>query len=156
MNTANKPHDARPKFWETIPLEDLSKPEWEALCDNCGRCCLLKIEDEDTQEIEFTNIACRLFDGVNCNCGQYALRKQMVKDCVVLTPENIERHAYWMPTTCAYRLLFEGKPLFDWHPLISGNPETVHEAGISMRYKTLAEYEINQDDLELYVIEEIT
>jgi uncharacterized protein len=156
MSTSKHPSDTRPKFWEKIPLSDLSKPEWEALCDNCGRCCLLKLEDPDTAEIEFTNISCRLFDGAECNCSQYALRKQLVKDCVVLTPENIERHAYWMPSTCAYRLLFEDKPLFDWHPLISGDPETVHEAGISMRFKTLAEYEINDDDLELYVIEEIT
>jgi len=156
MNNSTKTDETRPKFWESHPLVDLNKSEWEALCDNCGRCCLLKIEDEDTQEIEFTNIACRLFDGVNCNCGQYALRKQMVKDCVVLTPENIERHAYWMPITCAYRLLFEEKPLFDWHPLISGDQDTVHEAGISMRFKTLAEYEIDQDNLELYVIEGIS
>jgi uncharacterized protein len=156
MSAQNQPPDTRHKFWENIPLSDLTKPEWEALCDNCGRCCLLKLEDPDTAEIEFTNISCRLFDGVECKCSQYALRKQLVKDCVVLTPENIERHAYWMPSTCAYRLLYEGKPLFDWHPLVSGDPDTVHEAGISMRFKTLAEYEINDDDLELYVIEEIT
>jgi uncharacterized protein len=156
MTTANESNEHRPKFWETVPLDDMTKPEWESLCDSCGRCCLLKLEDEDTQQIEFTNISCRLFDGTNCNCGQYALRKQLVKDCVVLTPENIERHAYWMPSTCAYRLLFEGKPLYEWHPLVSGDVESVHEAGISMRYKTLAEFEIDQDDLELYVIEEIT
>ncbi|NOX74892.1 MAG: YcgN family cysteine cluster protein [Alphaproteobacteria bacterium] len=156
MNALQNNGELRHKFWEKIPLTDLAKPEWEALCDNCGRCCLLKLEDPDTAEIDFTNIACRLFDGTECHCSQYALRKQLVKDCVVLTPENIERHAYWMPITCAYRLLFEGKPLHDWHPLISGDPDSVHEAGISMRYKTLAEYEINDDDLELYVIEEIS
>lgn len=156
MNTLQNNGELRHRFWEKIPLTDLAKPEWEALCDNCGRCCLLKLEDPDTAEIDFTNIACRLFDGAECRCSQYALRKQLVKDCVVLTPENIERHAYWMPSTCAYRLLFEGKPLHDWHPLISGDPETVHEIGISMRYKTLAEYEIDTDDLEFYVIEEIT
>lgn len=156
MSKPSAPSSLRPKFWEEIPLVDLNKPEWEALCDGCGRCCLLKLEDADTQEIEFTNIACRLFDSETSGCGQYALRKQMVKDCVVLSPENIERHAYWMPSTCAYRLLFEGKPLFDWHPLVSNDAETVHISGISMRQKVVAEYEINQDDLEDYIIPEIT
>lgn len=142
----------RPKFWETQPLEDMTKPEWEALCDGCGRCCLLKLEDADTQEVEFTNVACRLFDGQTSRCGQYALRKQLVKDCVVLTPENIERIAYWMPATCAYRLLFEGKPLYDWHPLVSGDLDSTRDAGMSMHDKVLAEYEIDEDDLENYII----
>ena len=103
-----------------------------------------------------TNISCRLFDGETSQCGQYALRKQLVKDCVVLSPENIERHAYWMPTTCAYRLLFEGKPLFNWHPLVSGDKDSVHQSGISMRHKVVAEFEIDQDDLEDYIVKEIT
>ncbi len=144
--------DLRPKFWKTQPLEDMTKPEWEALCDGCGRCCLLKLEDADTQEVEFTNVACRLFDGQTSRCGQYALRKQLVKDCVVLTPENIERIAYWMPATCAYRLAFEGKPLYDWHPLVSGDPDSARDAGMSMHDKVLAEYEIDEDDLENYII----
>ncbi len=156
MTKTSPPSDLRPKFWENHLLEDLSKPEWEALCDGCGRCCLLKLEDEDTQEIEFTNISCRLFDSETSRCSQYALRKQMVADCVMLSPQNIERHAYWMPTTCAYRLLYEGKPLFDWHPLVSGSPKTVHESGISMRHKVVAEFEINEDDLEDYIVKEIT
>ncbi len=151
--TATPDSDLRPRFWENVPLEDLSKPEWEALCDRCGRCCLLKLEDADTQEIEFTNVSCRLFDGATSSCGNYALRKQLVKDCVVLSPENISRIAYWMPVTCAYRLLFEGRTLFDWHPLVSGRADSVFEAGISMHDRVIPEYEINEDDLEDHIIE---
>ena len=115
----------------------------------------MKLEDGDSGKVVFTNISCRLFDSEDCRCGQYALRKQMVAGCVVLTAENIERNAYWMPRTCAYRLRHEGKPLPEWHPLVSGNPETVHEAGISMRGKVTAEFEVDEDDLEDYVIEGI-
>ncbi len=149
------PTDLRPKFWETQPLDEMTKPEWEALCDRCGRCCLLKLEDEDTGEVEFTFVACRLFDPDTCACGQYPLRKQLVPGCVELTPENIERIAYWMPTSCTYRLLFEGKPLADWHPLISGNAQSVHDAGISMQSKTVPEYEVDEGDLEDYLVEGI-
>lgn len=154
MSTA-KPKTARKPFWEKIPLEDLSKAQWESLCDGCGRCCLLKLEDADTGEVEFTNVSCRLLDGETARCSQYALRKQMVKDCVFLTPENIDRHAYWMPETCAYRLLFEGKPLYDWHPLVSGDPNSVHDAGMSMQGRIVPEYEIDEDDLEQYIIKGI-
>ena len=153
-NDTNTP-ELRPEFWRHHDLSELTKPEWEALCDGCGRCCLLKLEDEDTQEISFTNVACRLFDADTCRCGQYALRKQMVAGCVILTPENIERNAYWMPATCAYRLLFEGKPLYDWHPLLTGSADSTHEAGMSMQDRVLAEYEVDEDDLEDYVIKGI-
>ncbi|MDQ7081548.1 MAG: YcgN family cysteine cluster protein [Paracoccaceae bacterium] len=145
----------RRKFWERFPLEDLTPDEWEALCDNCGRCCLRKLEDADTGEVEYTNVVCRLFDADNCTCGQYALRKQLVPDCVILTPENLERIAYWMPTTCAYRLLHEGQPLFDWHPLVSGRAESVREAGISMHNRVVHEFEVEEEDLEHYIVEEL-
>ena len=145
----------RKKFWERFPLEDLTPDEWEALCDNCGRCCLRKLEDTDTGEVEYTNVVCRLFDADNCTCGQYALRKQLVPDCVILTPENLERIAYWMPATCAYRLLHEGQPLFDWHPLVSGRPESVREAGISMHNRVVHEFEVEEEDLEHYIVEEL-
>lgn len=143
----------RKNFWERHPLDELTKPEWEALCDGCGKCCLIKLEDEDSGEVNYTNVACRLFDSETCRCGNYALRKQMVSGCVVLTPENIERNAHWMPTTCAYRLLHEGDPLPGWHPLITGDAESVHDADISMRGKVLSEYEVEEEDLEDYVIE---
>jgi len=145
----------RKKFWERFPLEDLTPDEWEALCDNCGRCCLRKLEDADTGEVEYTNVVCRLFDADNCTCGQYALRKQLVPDCVILTPENLERIAYWMPATCAYRLLHEGRPLFDWHPLVSGRPESVREAGISMHDRVVHEFEVEEEDLEHYIVQEL-
>lgn len=146
----------RPKFWETVPLHKMNAGEWEALCDGCGKCCLNKIEDEDTGEVFLTRIACRLLDDQSCRCGQYDIRKQIVAECIVLTPANIESHAYWMPQTCAYRLLWEGKPLFDWHPLISGDPETVHAAGISTRGLTVPEFEVSEDDWEDHIIEEPT
>lgn len=155
VSAMNDP-DLRDDFWRKYPLDDLTNPEWEALCDGCGRCCLLKLEDEDTGDIAFTRVACRLFDEQSCTCMQYALRKQLVAGCVVLTPENIARNAYWMPTTCAYRLRYEGRELFDWHPLVSGRSDSVHDAAMSMRGRTVPEYEVDEDDLEDYVTKEIT
>ncbi|MDU8912720.1 YcgN family cysteine cluster protein [Aestuariicoccus sp. MJ-SS9] len=143
-----------PRFWERKKLADLSPAEWEALCDGCGKCCLNKLEDEDTGHVELTRVACRLFDDTTCRCAQYDIRHQFVPECIVLKPSNIDSHAYWMPRTCAYRLLWEGKPLYDWHPLISGTPETVHEAGVSMRHRTVAEFEVGEDDWEDHIIEE--
>ncbi|MGG7645988.1 YcgN family cysteine cluster protein [Rhodovulum sp. YNF3179] len=144
----------RARFWERIPLDQLRPAEWEALCDGCGKCCLLKLEDAETAEVAFTCVGCRLLDDETCRCGQYEIRKQLVPDCVVLTPGNIADIAYWMPATCAYRLLFEGKPLYDWHPLVSGDPDSVHDAGISMRGRIVPEFEVTEDELEDYVIEE--
>lgn len=141
------------RFWETTDLADMSTSEWEALCDGCGKCCLLKLEDEDTEDLAYTNIACRLFDDATCQCKNYALRKQMVAGCVVLTPQNIDRHAHWMPTSCAYRLLHEGAPLPDWHPLLTGTQQSVHDAGISMRGKTLAENDVKEEDWQDHIIE---
>ncbi len=118
-------------FWRN-GLENLSKAEWESLCDGCGRCCLVKLEDEDTGKIHFTDIACKLFDGQSCRCRDYKNRQEFVSDCIKLTPEKL-RSIPWLPPTCAYRLVDEGKSLEWWHPLISGSPETVHQAGISVR-----------------------
>ncbi len=144
----------RPKFWERVPLKNMEPREWEALCDGCGKCCLNKLEDEDTNEVAFTRVACRLLDDESCRCAQYDIRKQFVPECVVLTPQNISKIAYWMPETCAYRLLYEGKALHDWHPLISGNSETVHEAGQSVRGWTVPEFEIPEEEWENYILEE--
>jgi uncharacterized cysteine cluster protein YcgN (CxxCxxCC family) len=146
----------RPKFWETVPLTKMSASEWEALCDGCGKCCLNKLEDEDTGEVAFTRVACRLLDDQSCQCGQYDIRKQFVPECVSLKPETIQDVAYWLPRTCAYRLLSEGQPLFDWHPLISKDPETVHTAGISVRGWTVPEFELSEEDWEDYIIEDIS
>ena len=144
----------RDRFWERVPLRSLSPREWEALCDGCGKCCLNKLEDPDTNEIALTRVACRLLDGDTCRCAQYEIRKQFVPDCVMLTPQNIGQIAYWMPSTCAYRLLHEGQPLYDWHPLISGTPDSVHDAGVSVRGWTVPEFEVPEEDWEDHIIEE--
>ncbi len=144
----------RDRYWERVPLSNMTKREWEALCDGCGRCCLNKLEDEDTGEVAFTRVACRLLDGETCRCGNYDIRKTLVPDCVQLSPQTMSKTAYFMPRTCAYRLLHEGKPLYDWHPLISGSAETVHEAGVSVRGWTVPEFEVDEDDWEDHLIED--
>jgi len=131
---ANKKLD----FWQTKTLPQMSQDEWESLCDGCGRCCLVKLEDEETGDIALTDIACRLLDNQRCKCKKYDTRHEIVPDCVRLTPKNISQ-LKWMPKSCAYRLLAEGKDLAWWHPLISGNKETVHQAGISIQGKTVSE-----------------
>ena len=145
----------RERFWETVPLARMSPREWEALCDGCGKCCLNKLEDPDTAEVAFTRVACRLLDGETCRCSQYAIRKTIVPECVVLTPKTLPQIAYWMPRTCAYRLLHEGAPLYDWHPLVSGDPESVHKAGESVQGWTVPEFEVPEDEWEDHIIEDL-
>ena len=144
----------RPRFWETVPLKRMTPDEWEALCDGCGKCCLNKLEDADTGEIFFTNVACRLFDDATCRCGNYPIRKTLVPECVVLRPSNLDEIAHWMPKSCAYRRLNEGRALAHWHPLVSGDPQSVHRAGASMQGRTLPEFEIPEDFWEDHIIEE--
>ena len=127
----------RPRFWE-LPLDRLNKPEWEALCDGCGQCCLHKCEDEDTGDIYPTNVACRLLDIQTGRCSDYAGRKKIVPDCLKLTP-RLALTTSWLPDTCAYRLRAEGEPLHEWHYLICGDREAVHAAGISVRGKAISE-----------------
>jgi len=134
--------ETRP-FWRTKTLEEMSASEWESLGDGCARCCLVKLEDEDTGEIHFTDIGCTLLDAKTCRCRDYRRRQQRVPDCVKLTPEAV-RTLRWLPVTCAYRLVAEGKDLPDWHPLVSGSPDSVHEAGVSVRGRVIA----SEDDLE--------
>ena len=125
-------------FWKTKPLERMTRAEWESLCDGCGRCCLHKLRDEDTNELAFTVVACRLLDIASCRCADYSNRRKWVPDCVKLTPARL-RKIDWLPPTCAYRLLAEGKDLMWWHPLVSGDPEAVHRAGVSVRGKAIRE-----------------
>ncbi|MCY3878431.1 MAG: YcgN family cysteine cluster protein [Rhodobacteraceae bacterium] len=143
----------REKFWERHRLGELTADEWEALCDGCGLCCLLKYETEGDTKVTYTNVACKLFDCSSCRCRNYEFRKEIVPDCVRLTPENIDEVIDWMPSSCAYRLMHEGKPLFDWHHLISGSSESVHAAGISVQDRCIPEFEINTDDLEKYAVD---
>ena len=127
----------RPSFW-TLPLDQLNKGEWEALCDGCGQCCLHKAEDEDSGQIFPTNVACRLLDIPSGRCSDYRHRKRQVPDCVQLTP-RLALEITWLPKTCAYVLRTEGEPLPDWHYLVCGDPEAVHSAGISVRGKAISE-----------------
>ena len=146
--------DLAPRFWETKRLSDMSRDEWEALCDGCGKCCMNKLEDEDTGEVALTRVACRLFDDTTCRCAQYPIRHQFVPECIVLAPDNIAQNLYWMPETCAYKLLWTGQSLPQWHPLLTGSSESVHDAGVSMRGATVPEFEVDDDDWEEHIIEE--
>lgn len=142
---AGKIVNERKNYWEIKALDEMSESEWEALCDGCGKCCMSKLIDDDTDELHFTTVACRLFDAGTCRCSDYDTRMQKVSDCVQLTPDNVGTIA-WLPQTCAYRLINEGKPLFDWHPLITGDPSTVHAAGMSMMGRVTAfEQQMNHD-----------
>jgi hypothetical protein len=135
-------------FWKRKTLAEMTPREWESLCDGCGKCCLSKLEDEDTGEIHWTTVGCRLFDAKRCRCRDYANRLRKVADCVQLTPLNVSALS-WLPSTCAYRLVAEGKDLQWWHPLVSGNRKTVHEAGISVRGKVTA-LETELETLDAY------
>ncbi len=143
-----------PQFWDKKPLQKLSPREWEALCDGCGKCCLNKLEDEDTGEVALTRVACRLLDDQSCQCAHYETRHSFIPECIVLKPENLDTHAYWMPQTCAYRRLWEGNPLPDWHPLVTGDPDSVHRAGVSVRGMTVSEFDTPLEEWEDYIIEE--
>lgn len=129
----------------------MSKQEWESLCDGCARCCLNKLEDWDTGQIIWTNVACSLLDGQSCKCVDYHNRLATVPDCVPLDPEKVATLT-WLPPTCAYRLLDEGYDLYWWHPLVSGDPDTIHQAGISVRGKTISEEGMKVEDYENHVV----
>lgn len=138
------------RFWEEKSLAQLDRGEWEALCDGCGKCCLHKLEDEETGEIFPTNVACRLLNRKSGQCRDYKHRKRFVPDCVQLTPAKLDA-LEWLPTTCAYRLVADGEPLPAWHHLISGSRETVHEAGVSVRGWTVSEDDAGE--LEYHIVD---
>jgi uncharacterized protein len=138
------------RFWEEKTLEQMSRAEWESLCDGCGKCCIHKLEDEETGELHATNVACRLLDRRSGRCTDYKHRKLYVPECVRLTPAKLKQ-LDWLPTTCAYRLLADGEDLPEWHPLITGDPESVHRAGQSVRGWTVSEDEAG--DLEHHLVE---
>ncbi|MEJ2116966.1 MAG: YcgN family cysteine cluster protein [Alphaproteobacteria bacterium] len=138
-------------FWKTKSLDEMSPAEWESLCDGCGRCCLIKLEDEDTGDLIYTRVACRLLDIGSCRCGSYADRQTLVPDCVQLTPEGA-RDLPWLPATCAYRLIAQGLDLPWWHPLVAGEPDTLHEAGISVRSFAVGEERVKNNKFERFII----
>ncbi len=141
-------------FWKTKKLNEMSLEEWEALCDGCGICCLYKVEDEDTGQIDLTNVACRFLDLEGIHCQLYDARLQAMPTCIQLTPSKV-RKLGWLPETCAYKLILEGNPLPDWHPLVSGDPNSVHQAGISVKGKVITESSANLDHIEDYVIDDL-
>ena len=150
--TAKPPSGQEGFFWKTKTLEEMSEVEWESLCDGCARCCLEKLEDEDTGKIYFTHVSCKLLDAGLCACKDYTNRSDQVPDCVRLTPENV-RTLNWLPPSCGYKLVAEGRDLYWWHPLISGDPNTVHEAGVSVRGRVCGtEEEIADVDLEDHIV----
>ncbi len=139
------------QFWKTKSLCELTPQEWEMLCDGCGQCCLCKFEDRDTAEICYTHFACLMLDIATCRCQDYVHRHKRVDECVKLSVENVQAFK-WLPDTCAYRLLLKGLDLPDWHPLVSKDSETVHQAGISIRHRAIPESAIEDYDLELIPI----
>jgi len=141
-------------FWKTISFDQMTPEQWESLCDGCGRCCLYKFEDVDTHEFFYTNVVCRFLDLETCQCTVYSERKEKMPSCIILSPTRIPKLT-WLPDTCAYRLVNEGKDLPKWHPLVSGDPLTVHQAGISIQNKAIPEQDIDMRDLENYIIDQI-
>ncbi|KPJ78427.1 MAG: hypothetical protein AMJ54_03525 [Deltaproteobacteria bacterium SG8_13] len=139
-------------FWETKTLLEMDRREWELLCDGCGICCLEKLQDTETGEVEYTAVACRYLNTSNCRCRVYADRLQANRKCVQITVDSIS-HMSWLPGSCAYRRLAEGKKLLDWHPLISGDPETVHSCGISVRDRVISAAYVHPKDIQAYGIE---
>ena len=136
-------------FWKTMTLEQMNREQWESLCDGCGRCCLHKFQDGKTGKVTYTWVSCYLLDVQACHCSGDGNRTTLVPDCLVLTPELIPR---WLPRTCAYRRLSEGRDLDAWHPLVSGDPESVHRAGISVRDKAVSEVYVHPEDVDFYAI----
>ncbi len=139
-------------FWKTKTLGEMSRREWESLCDGCAKCCLVKMEDEDTGATVFTNLHCRLLDAKTCLCSDYANRKQHVPECLKLTPAKVPKYS-WLPKTCAYRLLEEGKDLPDWHYLVCGDREEVHRRGVSGRGRTVSESSVAEEDWIEHIVD---
>jgi uncharacterized cysteine cluster protein YcgN (CxxCxxCC family) len=140
------------EFWKTKTLDEMTTQEWESLCDGCGQCCLVKLEDTESSEIYYTDVVCYLLDHESCQCGDYQNRCIRVPDCIKLTAKNLDGLG-WMPDECAYRRLAEGRGLDWWHPLVSGSYDTVHLSGASIRGKVISETEIDVEELEQHIVD---
>jgi hypothetical protein len=141
------------QFWKTTPLSEMSREQWESLCDGCGRCCLRKILFEDTGEVSYTRVVCRHLDLVSCRCTCYDQRAELMPECLVLTPGNLPQALHLLPETCSYRVLADGRDLPWWHPLVNEDPDTVHPACISIHNHMVSEVKVRTEDLEDYVID---
>jgi len=140
-------NDSPPQpYWKTKNMAEMSPQEWENLCDGCGKCCCIRLEDEDTADIYITDVVCKLFDPNTCQCTDYPNRSKKVPDCVTLTPDNVDK-LHWMPRTCAYRLVAEGKDLPEHHHLVSGSRDTIHEVGMSVQDAVVSEIMIDEEEL---------
>ncbi|MEY1662181.1 YcgN family cysteine cluster protein [Isoalcanivorax beigongshangi] len=144
------PSVLRERFWERFALSELTPPEWEALCDGCGRCCVIKLLDDNTEQLHYTSLACRLLDAGSARCRDYGDRFRQVPGCVAVTPEIAGQD--WLPATCAYRRLARSQRLPDWHPLLTGDPASVEAAGYSVKGKVTSEQSVHEDDYEDYVV----
>ncbi len=141
----------RPHFWDHYPLDELTKEEWEGLCDGCGQCCLIKLEDEDTGRIAYTQLACKLLDCGTGLCSNYGQRQEFVPDCIQLAPHMVSQLT-WLPASCAYRRIHEGRGLASWHPLISGHRESVRHAGKSVAGRCRTEVGVDEEDWDRYIV----
>ena len=139
------------RFWEEKSLAEMTRDEWESLCDGCARCCMHKLEDEDTGEVFYTDVVCQYLEQSSCRCQEYQQRNILVPNCVWLKPEDVEAF-HWLPNTCAYRLVAEGQPLAPWHPLISGSRSSVLEAGIAVTHRCISETRVAEEDFEDRII----
>jgi len=141
------------RFWEITPLEELNEKQWEQICDGCAQCCAHKLQDEDTDEVFLTNVAYQYLDTKKCQCTVYGNRHVHVPDCIKITPQNAGS-LLWIPDTCGYRLLANGKPLPDWHPLMTGNRKSTEQAGMTVTDKVISDADVDMDDLEDYLVED--
>jgi len=139
-------------FWEEKSLSQMTQTEWESLCDGCARCCMIKLEDEESGDIHHTGLVCGLLDTQTCRCTRYALRHELVKDCIELDGD-LAATLRWLPKSCAYRCLAEGRELASWHHLISGSSESVHEAGISIRGRVIPVQLVHEDEYEEHIVD---
>lgn len=148
INAMNREQRA---FWKNKLLDEMTKAEWELLCDGCALCCLQKLEDKDSGKVYYTDIACRLLDIATCCCSSYPNRTELISECLILTPAILKQF-FWLPDTCAYRLIARYKPLPDWHHLISGSRETVHESGVSARRRVISETDVHPGEMQNHIV----